>query len=944
MAAVVSVFSAIFCAVPAASRVEPASTSGPVTSSTAVPASGRGRAARGVDDGHRRRPALAGRPQRAQHVGRAAGRGDPDHHVARSDAQPRRRPPARPRRRPRRSRPPRPPPRRRPRAGRARGPGRSRRSGGARRRPASRAARRCPPRRRPAGRRSGTPPRRRRRRSRAAPAAAATATGAAACPSSSRATRSGVASTSRSSEPVRTPSVGSPSTSPASPGGATGARRRTTARSCGVVASSSRPDEARGGVAVRVPPHQLGSGGGEAGGEGVREPADDGALRPRRGPSGGVDGRGERGDGVVDDPPRHPVPALRRGEHGRRELRERAGGVRVRGEQVPRRPRERGRRARPVEGPQRGSQPVLAEPRAAARVPEQQAVPVDASLPPVASDPSATAPVPTTRTTWLAARALANAPACQPTTSEVTATSTGSGPAQPDASRSASSPAARRWVSAPGTPTTRDHDSPRGVTDRDAQRGGHRRGAPGAAEPGARRRRGTDVGRARDAPQRPRARAPQVDGDDGHGPTSGMPPGGVRSPGGMMSISIRYRSPRATDSTRSTTSPCWSREVRTKRSAGAPGSTPSKAASSGPSTTGATDCVPDRNPAPEPDRQDVVVGRGALEVLPAQARHPDGRDVQRLQRHRLAVREPDAAHPEHGLAAGHLQPRGEVGVGHDDVRPQQAGRRRQPPASHVVAERGRHQRLRDGRATDERPGPVPALDDPPRHELLEGLAHRGAGHPEPDRQLALTWQHGAGSEIGAEGGDLGAHLGRSGGTHGERYRPLTSTTSRGTYQCASNVSWCRRSTPTRGGRGPGRSRCRRPRPARSSCARGTAWSGIGSGLDVEALRGTDVLLDSGDGPVLLGGRRPAAPCAWMDVVLAPGAHAALRGRARGAVRGARQWDVAGRAVGGHLPAGGLAARRRRRRGPARHPPRPRPRRRRDPSPADDGPTAPALGS
>ena len=43
------------------------------------------------------------------------------------------------------------------------------------------------------------------------------------------------------------------------------------------------------------------------------------------------------------------------------------------------------------------------------------------------------------------------------------------------------------------------------------------------------------------------------------------------------------------------------------------------------------------------------------------------------------------------------------------------------------------------------------------------------------------------------------------------------------------------------------------------------------GLDVEALRGVDVTLDSGDGPVLLGGRRPAAPCAWMDTELAPGA-------------------------------------------------------------------------
>ena len=51
------------------------------------------------------------------------------------------------------------------------------------------------------------------------------------------------------------------------------------------------------------------------------------------------------------------------------------------------------------------------------------------------------------------------------------------------------------------------------------------------------------------------------------------------------------------------------------------------------------------------------------------------------------------------------------------------------------------------------------------------------------------------------------------------------------------------------------------------------------GLEVEALRGREFAIDAGDGPVRLGGGRPAAPCAWMDVVLAPGAHAALRGRA-----------------------------------------------------------------
>jgi len=53
------------------------------------------------------------------------------------------------------------------------------------------------------------------------------------------------------------------------------------------------------------------------------------------------------------------------------------------------------------------------------------------------------------------------------------------------------------------------------------------------------------------------------------------------------------------------------------------------------------------------------------------------------------------------------------------------------------------------------------------------------------------------------------------------------------------------------------------------------------GAPVDALVGRDLALDcraSGGGVVRLAGRRPAAPCAWMDEVLAPGAHPALRGR------------------------------------------------------------------
>lgn len=50
------------------------------------------------------------------------------------------------------------------------------------------------------------------------------------------------------------------------------------------------------------------------------------------------------------------------------------------------------------------------------------------------------------------------------------------------------------------------------------------------------------------------------------------------------------------------------------------------------------------------------------------------------------------------------------------------------------------------------------------------------------------------------------------------------------------------------------------------------------GIDVDALRGQEFGLDSGEGEVLFQGHRPASPCGWMNVVLAEGAHKALRGR------------------------------------------------------------------
>jgi MOSC domain-containing protein YiiM len=50
------------------------------------------------------------------------------------------------------------------------------------------------------------------------------------------------------------------------------------------------------------------------------------------------------------------------------------------------------------------------------------------------------------------------------------------------------------------------------------------------------------------------------------------------------------------------------------------------------------------------------------------------------------------------------------------------------------------------------------------------------------------------------------------------------------------------------------------------------------GAQLAPLIGSDFALESGGSVVQFRGGRPAHPCAWMNEVLAPGAHAAMRGR------------------------------------------------------------------
>lgn len=47
------------------------------------------------------------------------------------------------------------------------------------------------------------------------------------------------------------------------------------------------------------------------------------------------------------------------------------------------------------------------------------------------------------------------------------------------------------------------------------------------------------------------------------------------------------------------------------------------------------------------------------------------------------------------------------------------------------------------------------------------------------------------------------------------------------------------------------------------------------GVDADALVGATLTLDSGAGPVRLRAHRPANPCGWMNVAIAPGAHKEL---------------------------------------------------------------------
>ena len=67
-------------------------------------------------------------------------------------------------------------------------------------------------------------------------------------------------------------------------------------------------------------------------------------------------------------------------------------------------------------------------------------------------------------------------------------------------------------------------------------------------------------------------------------------------------------------------------------------------------------------------------------------------------------------------------------------------------------------------------------------------------------------------------------------------------------------------------------------PDAANTRRNIILRGVERAVEIDAMRGAEFSLDTGDGEVRFLAHRPANPCAWMNVTLADGAHKALRGR------------------------------------------------------------------
>src|SRR5580765_2689918 len=132
-----------------------------------------------------------------------------------------------------------------------------------------------------------------------------------------------------------------------------------------------------------------------------------------------------------------------------------------------------------------------------------------------------------------------------------------------------------------------------------------------------------------------------------------------------------------------------------------------------------------------------VVKRLALEIGGAQAGNERVADVQRLDRHRLAVGQPEALGDDDRLRRRDVQEAPEPCAGRDDLEPERLAPRVHAATAHVLREGGHGQLLGDLRLAYERSRAATANEVALARELVQRGSHRQPRDTEVDAELAL---------------------------------------------------------------------------------------------------------------------------------------------------------------------------------------------------------------
>src|SRR5262245_6523954 len=111
--------------------------------------------------------------------------------------------------------------------------------------------------------------------------------------------------------------------------------------------------------------------------------------------------------------------------------------------------------------------------------------------------------------------------------------------------------------------------------------------------------------------------------------------------------------------------------------------------------------------------------------------------MQRLDRHRLGVRQPEPLGDHHLLRRRHVQATAQIRPGGRRRQRERLAAGRHPAAAHLLAERGHCQLLRDLRLTHERAAAATAHQITLADELVERSTHGQPRHAEVDAQLPL---------------------------------------------------------------------------------------------------------------------------------------------------------------------------------------------------------------